>query len=89
MTPDVNLLLAAARTDHPHHAVAFDWLERTLAAAGRGELMRLQPMVIASFLRLATHPRIFQHPTPMDAALKFIVALLAAPGVEQATLGAE
>lgn len=46
-------------------------------------------MVIANFLRLATHPWIFQHPTPMDAALKFMVALLAAPGVEQATLGAE
>lgn len=89
MTPDFNVLLAAVRTDHPHHVVAFDWLERALIAAGRGEPMLLQPMVIASFLRLATHPKIFRHPTPMDAALNFLVALLIAPGVEQATLGAE
>ena len=26
MTPDVNVLVAAARSDHPHHDVARDWL---------------------------------------------------------------
>ena len=46
-------------------------------------------MVIASFLRLVTHPKIFIHPTPMSQALRFIDALLAAPGVEQPALGAE
>jgi predicted nucleic acid-binding protein len=49
----------------------------------------MQPMVIASFLRLATHPRIFLNPTPMPEALRFVDALLAAPGVERPALDAE
>jgi uncharacterized protein len=34
MTPDVNVLVAESRADHPHHGVARDWLE---AAAGSAE----------------------------------------------------
>ena len=37
-------------------------------------------MVTASFLRLVTSPRVFQQPTPIDDAVAFIDALLAAPG---------
>lgn len=89
MTPDVNILVAASRSDHPHHAIAHGWLEQAAANASRGASLALQPMVIASFLRLVTHPKIFQHPTPVAQALRFIDALLAIPGVKQATLGAE
>jgi uncharacterized protein len=83
------VLVAASRSDHPHHAVARAWLERAIADAGRGTPLKLQPVVIASFLRLVTHPKLFVHPTPMSEALRFIDALLTAPGVEQATPGAE
>ena len=89
MTPDVNILVAASRSDHPHHAPARLWLERAVSDAGQGMPLRLQPMVIASFLRLVTHPKIFVRPTPMAEALQFIDALLEAPGVEQAALGGE
>ena len=89
MTPDVNVLVAASRGDHPHHAAARVWLEQAVVNAGRGTPLKLQPMVIASFLRLVTHPKIFIHPTPMSEALRFVDALLSAPGVEQAALGAE
>ncbi|MFT4198646.1 MAG: hypothetical protein QM601_12195 [Pseudoxanthomonas sp.] len=90
MTPDINVLLAASRRDHPHHAVALTWLEQALADAGQGTAtLSLQPMVVASFLRLATHPRIFVQPTPMADALHFIEALRDAPGVRTATLGEE
>lgn len=89
MTPDVNVLIAASRSDHPHHAAARAWLEQALAHARQGAALKLQPMVIASFLRLVTHPRIFVHPTPMAEALRFVDALLAAPGVERPELGAE
>lgn len=89
MTPDVNVLVAASRSDHPQHTVARLWLEQALADAGQGALLKLQPLVIASFLRLVTHPRIFVHPTPMSEALRFIDALLASPGVEQPALGPE
>jgi uncharacterized protein len=89
VTPDVNVLVAASRSDHPHHAAARLWLEQALVNAGRGTPLKLQPMVITSFLRLVTHPKIFIQPTPMPEALRFVDALLSAPGVEQAALGAE
>jgi len=89
VTPDVNVLVAASRSDHPHHAVARAWLEQAAADAGRGVSLKLQPMVIASFLRLVTHPKIFVQPTPTAEALRFVDALLCAPGVEQPALGAE
>lgn len=89
MTPDVNVLVAASRSDHPHHTTARRWLEQAIVEAGRGTPLSLQPMVIASFLRLVTHPRIFVQPTPMPEALRFVDALLSAPGVERAELGAE
>jgi toxin-antitoxin system PIN domain toxin len=89
VTPDVNVLVAASRSDHPHYAVARSWLEQAVASASRGASLVLQPMVITSFLRLVTHPKIFLHPTPIAHALRFIDALLDAPGVTQASLGAE
>ncbi|RQQ47592.1 TA system VapC family ribonuclease toxin [Burkholderia stagnalis] len=89
MTPDVNILVAAFRSDHPHHQPARAWLEGAVTEAGSGTLLRLQPMVIASFLRLVTHPKIFVQPTPIEAALEFVDALLSAPGVEQPHIGAE
>jgi len=89
VTPDVNVLVAASRSDHPHHATARTWLEEAIAISGQGTPLKLQPMVIASFLRLVTHPKVFIHPTPMPEALRFVDALLSAPGVEQPALGAE
>lgn len=89
MTPDVNVLLAASRTDHPHHSVASAWLERAVATAETGGSLLVLPMVIAGFLRLATNPKIFRDPTPPEAAVAFVDSLLAVPGVELADLGRE
>ncbi len=89
MTPDVNVLVAASRGDHPHHAVARAWLEQAVGAAASGAAFTLMPMVLASFLRLVTSPKIFREPTPTDDAVAFIDALLAAPGVQLAPLGPE
>lgn len=89
MTPDVNVLVAASRSDHPHHAVARPWLEGALAAAASGTPFTVMPMVLASFLRLVTSPRIFQEPTPTEAAVAFADALLAADGATLAPLGPE
>ena len=89
MTPDVNVLVAASRSDHPHHAVARAWLEHALGATAAGVAFTVMPMVLASFLRLVTSARIFPHPTPPDEALDFIDALLGVAGVQLATLGPE
>jgi toxin-antitoxin system PIN domain toxin len=89
VTPDVNVLVAASRSDHPHHTIARNWLEQSLIDAAQGASLTLQPMVIASFLRLVTHPKIFVQPTPMSEALRFIDAMLSTTGVAQPALGAE
>lgn len=89
MTPDVKVLVAAARSDHPHHRVARAWLEGTFAEADSGLVCTLMPMVLASFLRLVTSPKIFRRPTPIEEAIGFIDALLLLPGAQLAELGAE
>ena len=89
MTPDVNVLVAASRSDHPHHAVARDWLENAVGVAGTVAALTLMPMVLASFLRLVTSPKVFQLATPIEDAVAFIDALMAAPGVQLAPLGPE
>ena len=89
MTPDVNVLVAASRTDHPHHAVARVWLEEVVATTGAGMTVVLMPMVLASFLRLVTSLKVFQMATPIANAVAFVDALLASPGVQLAPLGPE
>jgi toxin-antitoxin system PIN domain toxin len=89
MTPDVNVLLAASREDHPHHAVAFDWLNEAIADSASGGRFTVIPLVTASFLRLATNGRIFATPTPIEEAIAFVDALVSAPGATTATLGPE
>ena len=89
MTPDVNLLVAASRSDHPHHGPARAWLSKSLTAAGTGATLTLMPMVVASFLRLVTSPKIFKAPVRIDEAIRFVDALLEQPSVHMASLGPE
>jgi toxin-antitoxin system PIN domain toxin len=89
MTPDVNVLVAASRSDHLHHRPALAWLEEALDGSQRGRTLTLLPMVAAGFLRLVTHPKVFVQPTPVEAALAFLRAMLDTPGVEMAALGTE
>ena len=89
MTPDVNVLVAASRSDHPHHRVAYACLKEAIAACADGANLKLMPMVVGSFLRLVTNSKIFVHPTPIEDAVEFIDALFAVPGVEMPPLAAE
>lgn len=89
MTPDVNVLVAASRSDHPHHRSAFNWLNDALDGCAQGQRLRLLPMVATGFLRLVTHPRVFLEPTPEAAAHDFLSALLETEGVDLLALGEE
>lgn len=89
MTPDVNVLVAASRRDHVHHAAAFAWLEVTLQASVGGRRLVILPMVASGFLRLVTHPKVFVEPTPIKAAQAFLRAVLDTPGVAMLPLGDE
>ena len=89
MTPDVNVLIAASRSDHPHHKAAYACMEEAIVACADGGSVKLMPMVVASFLRLVTNAKIFVRPTPVEDAVGFLDALLAVPGVEVPPLGTE
>ena len=89
MTPDVNVLVAASRRDHLHHAPARAWLEEALAACAAGARFSLLPMVASGVVRLVTHPRVFPEPMPTTEALAFVDAVRTSPGVETPALGGE
>ena len=89
MTPDLNVLLAASRTDHPHHAPALAWLRQAIAACDTGGSIEVLPMVATGFLRLATNRKVFVAPMAIGAAIAFLESLLAIPGVEMPELGRE
>lgn len=89
MTPDVNLLVAAARDDHPHHRPALAWLQPALESCANGGTLEVLPMVAASVLRLLTNPRVFPVPMRTADALAFVDAIVAVPGVSMPELGRE
>ena len=68
---DVNVLVYAFRADAPGHADHRAWVEALL---GSDEAYAVSDHVLAGFLRIVTHPRIFHPPTPLDAALEFVHA---------------
>jgi toxin-antitoxin system PIN domain toxin len=90
MMLDVNILLAAARPDHTHHAKAARWLGDTLAECAEGtQLLSIPLMVIASFLRLITQAKIYPNPATAQQAVSYIDWLLECHGVSLATQGKE
>ncbi len=89
MTPDVNVLLAAAVVEHPQHRLANRWLEAAVDACGTGGRVELLPMIAAGFLRLVTHRRVVVRPLPIKAAIAYIDELLGFAGVEMPEIGRE
>jgi toxin-antitoxin system PIN domain toxin len=69
--PDVSVLVAALRPDHPHHELAAAWYDN----AHKAEL-GLTQFVVAGTLRVLTNPRIFSNPTPVESAVSMLGALL-------------
>ena len=73
--PDVTVLVAASRLDHPHHGPALAWLDAALEGCEKRRPLAIYPMVAAGFLRLVTHPKVFIQPTPHDAALAVLTVI--------------
>jgi toxin-antitoxin system PIN domain toxin len=90
VTADLNVLVAAFRTDHPHHRPAYAWLAQARRDCAQGsESLTLLPMVAVGFLRLVTNPRVFSEPDAVEDAIAFIDALLDSPGVDLRDCGRE
>ena len=75
---DVNVLLCASDASSPVHDVARDFLRE--AANGR-DLFCLGWPTVMSYLRIATHPRIFSAPLSPAEALANMESLAALPHV--------
>ena len=73
---DVNVVLAAHRGDHAHHAAVRPWFDRLLAG---DEEFTVPVPVWTSFLRLATNRRIFEVPTPRAEAFEFVTTTTEQP----------
>jgi hypothetical protein len=66
---DVNLLVYASREDAPGHSGYRAWLQQLLNGPER---FGVADLVFSGFLRVVTHPRIFDPPTDPELALQFV-----------------
>ena len=75
MLMDVNVLVYAHREDVKNHRAYRDWLESVInsnTAYGFSEL------VLSGFLRVVTHPKVFEQPSSLDTAIAFAQQIRAA-----------
>lgn len=73
---DVNLLLYASDSGCPQHERAAGFLQ---ACAADTQLFCLAWLTLMSYLRMATHPRIFTQPLSPTDAMGNVEALMALP----------
>lgn len=73
---DVNLLLYASDRGSPQHARAAQFLH---SCAAGGQVFCLAWLTLMSYLRMATHPRIFAQPLSHGVAAANVEALMALP----------
>jgi toxin-antitoxin system PIN domain toxin len=71
--PDVNVLIYAHREDAPEHDRYAAWLRGLTEAQ---EPFGLSETVLASVIRIVTNPKIFDPPSPMNAAVPFCQRLV-------------
>ena len=75
---DANPLLYAYDESSPHHSEAKVWLTSILTAPSP---VGLPWLTVWAFLRIATNPRIFANPLPMEVALEIVQTWLDRPQV--------
>jgi toxin-antitoxin system PIN domain toxin len=73
---DVNVLVDAFRGDQPRHPAVRAWIDRV--AAGDAAF-GVPELVLSGFVRVVTHPRVFNEPDEVDDALAFAERLRALP----------
>jgi toxin-antitoxin system PIN domain toxin len=74
--PDVNVLIYAFRADSKDHTRYKDWLED---AVNGPSAYGMSPQVLASVVRICSHPKIFAEPSDIDELLDYCSALIDQP----------
>ena len=65
---DINVLVYAHRRDCSNHIAYRRWLEGCISS---DQAYGMSDLVLSAFLRIVTHPRIFNLPTRLEDALRF------------------
>lgn len=73
---DVNILVYAHREDAPQHKGILPWLEGLVNSE---ESFAISDLVLSGFLRVVTHPKIFDPPSTPAEALAFVEELRSRP----------
>ncbi len=73
---DVNVLVYAYREDIAHHAVCHQWLG---AVVNSQQAFGYSELVLNGFLRVVTHPKVFEMPASLSSAMVFVEQLRTAP----------
>ncbi len=81
---DTNILIYAHREELPQHARSVAWLK---ALAEGPAPWGIPAFCLGEFLRIATHPRIFDPPSTLAQATGAIENLLASPSLRVLTPG--
>ena len=68
LLPDVNILVYAHREDSLLHKQSLEWLESLINS---DEAFAMSELVFSGFLRIVTHPKIFNPPSTLEDALSF------------------
>ena len=76
--PDINLLIYAHNIRTPHHIKAIAWWNSCLQGP---QGIALAWTVVLGFVRIATHPKVFEHPMPVEGALQRVEEWLSLPHV--------
>jgi len=77
---DVNVLVYAYREDSPNHGAYRLWLE----GLNRGdETYGITDIVLSGFLRIVTHPGIFNPPSGIGSAIEFAIQVRNHPNCVQ------
>lgn len=82
---DINIFVYAHRSDTTGHEAYREWLEKLIngdRAYGYTDL------VLRGFLRVVTHPRVFNPPSTLSSALAFTEIIRNQPNAVQITPGA-
>ncbi len=73
---DVNVLVYALRKDATDHDRYRGWLTEWLDS---DTAFGISDLVLSGFIRVVTHPRVFNHPTPTQLALEFASSIRSRP----------
>jgi len=82
---DINVLIYAARTEMPKHEDFAQWLSELVNGSSS---FGMSDQVLSGFMRIATHPGVFEDPLSTDEAIAFVETIRERPNCVQIAPGA-